>query len=302
MATLQYADLPKRDAAHYSRAIMNPYIYDPNVPAAALGAATTILLSLILTYQYIRHRSYFFWTAQIGILMSTTGFISRLISATNEHAELPFLLAFTTILLAPSFLAAACYTAFSRVVWFSCPPHALRPRTLWVHPAYITPTFVAADLASFVVQLAAAAALARHYAHDTDPARSLAATEHKVRAARAVLVAGLVLQLGCYAAFAVVALRYFVLAPRWRADDLGDWAMWRRLSYLINAAAALVTLRAVYRTLEIPLDARSGLLYLQRHEWCFWCFDALPVMLVLLVMVVWHPGRYLPPTDRKSVV
>lgn len=300
-----YGVLPKRGAAHYTRGIINPYIYDPNVPAAAVGAALTIILSLILTYQYIRHRSYFFWAAQIGILMSTVGFVSRLISATDEHADLPFLIGFLMILLAPSFLAAACYTAFSRVVWFSCPPHALSFKTLWVHPQYITPAFVAADLFSFVIQLAGAGALSRHYDLDHDPARTIAETERKLPPARVVLVLGLLLQLGCYMAFAILAMRYFVLSRRWRAADLGDWKMWRRLSYLINFAAALITLRAVYRTIEIPHDRKSGLQYLQQHEWCFWAFDALPILLVLVVMIVWHPGRYLPRTytgDRKSVV
>lgn len=70
--------------------------------------------------------------------------------------------------------------------------------------------------------------------------------------------------------------------------------MFRRLSYFINIAAGLITLRAIYRTLEIPQDKTTGLQYLQQHEWCFWCFDAVPVALVLVVMAVWHPGRYLP--------
>jgi len=276
--------------------VINPYIYDPNIPAAAVGATIIILLSAVLIYQYVRYRSWFFWAAIIGVLMETVGFACRLDSATDEHHDLPFLIAFLMILLAPSFLAAACYTAFSRVVWFSCPAHALSFKTLWCFPRYITPTFVIFDMISFVIQLAGAGAISRNYDIDHSPGRTIEAVEKKVLSGRIVLILGLILQLSCYMAFAIIAMRYFFISKRWRSSDLGDWKMWRRLSYLINIAAGLITLRAIYRTMEIPHDKETGLMYLQRNEWCFWCFDALPIVLVLAVMAMWHPGKFLPRT------
>jgi hypothetical protein len=299
---LDFFDVLNRNIYHtyanlsVARGVINPYIYDPNVPAAAVGATIIILLSSILIYQYVRYRSYFFWAAIIGVLMETVGFICRLDSATDEHHDLPFLIAFVMILLAPSFLAAACYTAFSRVVWFSCPAHALSFKTLWCFPRYITPTFVTLDMISFVIQLAGAGAISRNYDIDRSPDRTIEAVEKTVLSGRIVLILGLILQLGCYMAFAIIAMRYFFISKRWREADLGDWKMWRRLSYLINIAAGLITLRAIYRTMEIPHDKETGLMYLQRNEWCFWCFDALPIVLVLVVMVVWHPGKFLPRT------
>ncbi|KAF2682055.1 hypothetical protein K458DRAFT_433049 [Lentithecium fluviatile CBS 122367] len=295
-STLQYGQLPKREAAHYTHGIINPYIYDPNIPAAAVGATIIILLSTLLIYQYVRYRSWFFWAVIIAVAMETTGFISRLVSATDEQKDLPFLIAFLMILLAPSFLAAACYTAFSRVVWFSCPKHALSFKTLWCFPRYITPTFVIFDLFSFVIQLAGAGAISRNYDLDRDPGRTIGSSEKRVLSGRIILILGLILQLSCYMAFAIIAMRYFFISKQWRSSDLGDWKMWRRLSYLINIAAGLITLRAIFRTLEIPHDKETGLLYLGRNEWCFWCFDALPIVLVLVVMIVWHPGRFLPRT------
>lgn len=146
---------------------MNPFIYDPNVPAAAVGTTIIVILSSILIYQYFRYRSWFFWTALIGILMSTIGYVCRLVSALDEERTNPFLVAFLMILLAPSFLAAACYTAFSRIVWFSCPPHALNFKTLWCFPRYITPTFVIFDLFSFVIQLAGASTVSHAYEYDS---------------------------------------------------------------------------------------------------------------------------------------
>lgn len=277
-----------------ARGVINPYIYDPNIPVAIVGATAVLLLSSILIYQYFRHRSWFFWAAVIGVLMEAMGFCCRLVSATDEHNEAPFLIAFLLILLAPSFLAAACYTAFSRVVWFSCPTHALSFKKLWCFPRYITATFVAFDLFSFVVQLAGASTICRQYDHDDSSLRSIESSERKMAAGRVILVLGLILQLSCYMAFAITAMRYFVISLHWRDHDLGDWKMWRRLSYFINVAAGLITLRAIYRTMEIPLDKDTGLQFLQKHEWCFWCFDAVPIMLVLAVMAVWHPGRYLP--------
>jgi len=226
--------------------------------------------------------------------MSTIGYVSRLASALDEDKTIPFLIAFLMILLAPSFLAAACYTAFSRVVWFSCPTHALNFKTLWCFPRWITPTFVIFDLFSFVIQLAGASTISRAYDHDASPQRSIEAAERRATAGRVILILGLILQLSCYMAFAIISMRYFIISLHWKSEDLGDWHMFRRLSYLINIAAGLITVRAIYRTLEIPHDKTSGLKYLQKNEWCFWCFDAVPVALVLVVMAVWHPGRYLP--------
>lgn len=287
---------------HPAKGLINPYIYDPNIPAAIVGAIVIPLLSAVLIYQYFRYRSWFFWAAVIGVLMETIGFISRLVSAKDEHNDLPFLIAFLMILLAPSFLAAACYTAFSRVVWFSCPAHALSFKALWCFPRWITPTFVIFDLFSFVIQLVGASQISNSYDHDDSPLRSIEESEKKMVAGRVILVLGLILQLSCYLTFAIIALRYFVISLHWRANDLGDWKMWRRLSWMINIAAGLITLRAIYRTMEIPLDKGSGLRYLQQHEWCFWCFDALPIAAVLVVMAVWHPGRYLPRTYTSWVL
>jgi hypothetical protein len=277
-------------------AVINPYIYDPSIPIAAVGAALFPLLSAFVVYQYFRYRSWFFWAAIIGVVMEAVGFLCRIISATDEHKDLPFLISFLMILLAPSFLAAACYTVFSRVVWFSCPTEALRFKTLWCFPRYITPTFVIFDLLSFLIQLIGGGLISRSYDHDDSYDRSIEESEKKVLSGRVILVLGLILQLSCYGSFAVIAVRYFIISRKWREDDLGDWKMWRKLSWMINIAAGLITLRAIYRTMEIPHDKETGLRYLQSHEWCFWVFDALPIFTTLLVFAIFHPGRYLPRT------
>ncbi|KAF1994439.1 hypothetical protein P154DRAFT_31458 [Amniculicola lignicola CBS 123094] len=288
-----YLELPKR-AVQYRHGVLNPYIYDPSIPLAIVGAVIFPLISAFLIYQYVRYRSWFFWAAIIGVIMEMAGFICRIISATDEHKDLPFLISFLMILLAPSFLAAACYTAFSRVVWFSCPSHALSFKTLWCFPRWITPTFVIFDLFSFMVQFIGASLISHSYDVDSTQGRNIGESEKKMTPGRVILVLGLVLQMSCFLSFAVIAIRYFVISRAFRADDLGDWKMWRKLSWMINIAAALITLRAIYRIVEIPHDRESGLQYLSRHEWCFWTFDALPILATLLVFALFHPGRYLP--------
>ncbi|KAF2020051.1 hypothetical protein BU24DRAFT_132685 [Aaosphaeria arxii CBS 175.79] len=293
-SSLQYAQIERRNGGHFAHAVLNPYIYDPSIPLAIVGAIIFPVLSAYILYQYIRHRSWFWWAAVIGVLMETMGFISRLVSATDEHNDLPFLIAFVTILLAPSFLAAACYTAFSRVVWFSCPTESLSFQRLWCFPRWITPTFVIFDLVSFAIQLIGAGLISRHYDRDPSHDRNIEKAESNTQSGRVILVLGLILQMSCFASFAVIAVRYFFISRQWRCDDLGDWRMWRRLSWMINVAAGLIAVRAIYRTMEIPHDKGSGLQYLQSHEWCFWVFDAFPIFLTLVVFAVWHPGRYLP--------
>ncbi|KAF2750383.1 hypothetical protein M011DRAFT_456278 [Sporormia fimetaria CBS 119925] len=291
----EHAALAKR-AARLTNGFLNPYIYDPNHPLAIVGVIVVPLISAFLVYQYFRYRSWFFWAATIGVLMETVGFVGRVASAYNEHKDPPFLVAFLMILLAPSFLAAACYTAFSRVVWFSCPTHALSFKTLWCFPRWITPTFVTVDLISFLIQLIGGSLISKSYDHDSSRDRTIQTSERKLFSGRLILILGLIIQMSCFASFAVIAVRYAVISRKWREADLGDWAMWRRLSWMINGAACLITLRAVYRIVEIPHDKNTGFKYLQAHEWCFWVFDALPILATLVVFAVWHPGRYLPRT------
>jgi hypothetical protein len=277
-----------------AQSFLNPYIYDPSIPIAIVGAIIIPLISFFLVYQYIRYRSWFFWAALIGVLMESVGFICRAVSTSDEQHDLPFLISFLMILLAPSFLAAACYTAFSRVVWFSCPTHALSFKTLWCFPRWITPTFVIFDLLSFLIQLVGAGQISHSYDHDSTYDRSIEGSEKKVTSGRIILVLGLIMQMSCFLTFSIIAIRYFVISRAWREDDLGDWKMWRKLSWMITIVAGLITLRAIYRTIEIPHDKDTGLKYLQSHEWCFWVFDALPILLTLIVFACFHPGRYLP--------
>jgi hypothetical protein len=227
--------------------------------------------------------------------MLSLGFICRLVSAYDEAKEAPFLVSWLMVLLAPSFLAAACYTAFSRVVWFSCPAHALTFRTLWCFPRWITPTFVIFDLFSFLIQLVGASQISRRYNNEAAGARTITSSEREALPGRIILILGLVLQMLCFLTFSLISIRYFYISShRWSAHDLGDMKLWRKLSYTINLSSVLIALRAVYRIMEIPHDRDYGLRYLQNHEWCFWVFDAAPIMAVLVVFAVWHPGRYLP--------
>jgi hypothetical protein len=290
------ANLLVRRLTSTAHHFLNPYIYDPSVPLAITGTVLIILITAFSIYQYTRHRSWFFWAAIIAMLMLILGHICRLISALDEQQDLPFLISWLMILLAPSFLAASCYTAFSRVVWFSCPPDALNFKTLWCFPRWITPTFVSFDLFSFVIQLIGASQIGRQYDHDDNRDRTIESSEIKALPGRVILILGLVLQMLCFVTFSVISCRYFYISRHWRALDLGDMKLWRKLSYTINLSSIIIALRAIYRTMEIPHDQDYGLKYLTRHEWCFWVFDAVPILLVLMVFAVWHPGRYLPRT------
>jgi len=295
LAVARSVDLPpNRTAARHVHSVINPYIYDPSEALAIIGCVLVVIISAFSCYQFVRHRSWFFWTAVIGVLMLSLGFINRLVSASDESEDNPFLVAWLMILLAPSFLAAACYTAFSRVVWFSCPAYALNFKTLWCFPRWITPTFVVFDLLSFVIQLVGASQISRQYDQDKDPSRSIESSERKALPGRIVLVLGLASQMVCFITFSIISMRYFFISRDWRALDLGDMKLWRKLSYTINVSSAIIALRAIYRTIEIPHDKNYGLRYLQSHEWCFWTFDAVPIMAVLVVFALWHPGRYLP--------
>lgn len=144
--------------------------------------------------------------------------------------------------LAPSFMAAACYATFGRLLWWVTPPESHNIRTLWCPSRFVTPLFVAFDIGSFLIQLLGAGAVGTAYA-----SKSLSGTErhNKIQSGIAALKLGFTLQLICFGLFIVIGARFLYVSRCWTGKPLRYTApaqhKWARLNWAINAATLAIT-------------------------------------------------------------
>lgn len=132
-------------------------------------------------------------------------------------------------------MAAACYMTFGRIVWCITPPSERRFERLWVAPRWITPVFVASDITAFLIQLLGVGAVGAA-ATEKPP------NQQKLRNGYRVLKFGLVIQLLCFALFAIVGFRFLVISRGWMVKlGSGPRRPWRRLLYATNVCATLIT-------------------------------------------------------------
>ncbi|KAF1997540.1 hypothetical protein P154DRAFT_496760 [Amniculicola lignicola CBS 123094] len=287
----------------------SPYLYKPSVVIAVIGVVLFTGVSLVLFYQFVKHRTWFLWALVIGMGMECFGFLLRAFSAKDVLKVLPFLGSYLFILLAPSFLAASCYGAFGRVLWFATPSSARNFRTLWVPPRWITPVFVTFDLFSFLIQLFGGAKAASGIASAGEDA-SKEELAKKIESGKNILLVGLSLQLACFGLFAIIGGRFLWVSRKWVVQGPegkvtgATGRQWRSMNWAINGAATLITLRAFYRIFAEQNDTN----FFARHEWAFWLLDALPIFATLVLFAAYHPGRILPQQyirlrlDRKAII
>ncbi|KAF1973978.1 hypothetical protein BU23DRAFT_638528 [Bimuria novae-zelandiae CBS 107.79] len=244
----------------------SPYIYLPNVPLAVTSAIAFTLVTVVHTWLFVRGKTWFFWAMLVGALMECIGFVARAISAGNLTEPYSFVVGYLMIILAPSFIAAACYITFVRIVWSIVPIENRNFKTIWVPPRFLTLIFVLFDLGSFSIQFIGASAIAAAYSD-----KKLSAKENgdKSRSGMSTLRFGLVL----YMRFLVVSRSWIGKPLRYGTPSV----KWTRLNWTVIVAATVIMLRAVYRMLEFTGNHDSPS-YLQSHEWPFWVLDALPML------------------------
>jgi hypothetical protein len=75
-----------------------------------------------------------------------------------------------------------------------------------------------------------------------------------------------------------------------RIDGAWRGESWRPLLYTLYALLLLITIRIIYRLVEL-----SGGVYtsLPMHEAYFYVLEATPMFIACLMLNIWHPGRFL---------
>ncbi|KAF2689013.1 RTA1-domain-containing protein [Lentithecium fluviatile CBS 122367] len=276
----------------------SPYIYEPTLWLVAVATVVFSLVTGAHIWFFVRGRTWFFWAMLVGALMEVAGFISRTISSSDWSNVYAFLGQYLALVLAPSFVAAACYVVFGRIVWWVTPTERRNFRTLWCPPRYVSLFFIAFDIGSFCIQFMGASAAASAV---TDDKLSEEERREKSERGRSIMRVGLVLQLLCFMLFAVIGTRFIIISRRWAGTPPRygrPYVRWERLNWAVNAAATLILIRTVYRMFEFSkVDGASN--YVLANEWLFWVLEGLPMLIALILLVVFHPHFYLPEEMRS---
>ncbi|KAH9210276.1 RTA1 like protein-domain-containing protein [Leptodontidium sp. 2 PMI_412] len=271
----------------------SPFGYNASFPLAIVGAILFCLVGIIHFYQFFRYQTYCFYPMLLALIMEMAGFISRVYSIHHTTVLSPFLISYITIILAPSFIAAACYIVFGRVIWLVTPHDWRGLRSLWVPARWITPIFVTLDLLSFLIQLAGLGSVASAHNPDISPQES----QKRLDSGISTLRTGLIVQLLGFGIFTIIGARFIFVSRKWKSDWPEDGGRWLKLAWAINISCALIILRAIYRVIEFTGTQGQGS-YFERYEWPFWVFDVLIVLSVFTISIIVHPGRYLPSPYR----
>ncbi|ETI20059.1 hypothetical protein G647_09074 [Cladophialophora carrionii CBS 160.54] len=244
------------------------YGYVPSLALGILGVVLFVIALFAHVWLLIRHRTWYFSTVVVGLVMEIVGYAFRLLaSQRNPYAVSYFVAQYFCIVVAPVFFSAAVYTIISVMIGVVGRKYApLSPRViLWV--------FIVCDVVATVVQITGAALVGRAYSDQEDPDTP-----------NNILLAGLAFQV---LSFAVFVLCFWVFV--YRARKVMETGL-RVFSAAVMVATIAVYLRTCFRLAE---TAEGLLEYLSTHELFFGCLEFLPIVFAVYVLIWWHPGRWL---------
>lgn len=269
------AVLDKLSNDAWARAVFG---YRPSEAAAWAAMAVFAALSACNAFITARTRApgtrYLYWIPFSGA-MEAVGYILRVLTVQRRDRHL-LIGAAVLLVLPPIPLAVINYVAVGKLM-----------RATGVHfgrlqPQHVARLFLASDVICLVVQGQGATML-------TGTGFGSAA------AGKAVILAGLVLQLGFFSAFVVLALAL----QRSAAARLARVPALRRVFGVLYATVTLLYTRNVSRAVEFAqMTDRAA--YTTTHEWLFYVFNAIAIAAVVALYTVWHFAALLPSDDALS--
>lgn len=206
-------------------------------------------------------------------LLLTAGFALREVGAFN-YTNVDILIANTVLIMSgPPVYAAINYLVLSRVLYYV-------PYLSPIHPGRVLTTFLAADSLCEILIGNGASRMVN---------TSLSQTERTV--GEDMVKAALILQACLFMLFVLLAVTFQIRASR-RGVLRKNL---RTVLTVMYISCTIVTARCIYRIVEFFLGYTG---YVYTHEPFLWVFEA-SIMFVNTVMLnIWHPGRYLPHSNK----
>lgn len=270
---------PKPQANTPTSAPIIIYGYLPSFPLA-LFATLLFLLSLLLhTVQLLHHRTLYFATIPIALLLEVLGYIFRCLSARQDpYSVIWFVLQYFFIVTAPVFLSAGIYAVLSVLI------NRVGRQYSPLKPKVVLGVFISSDAVMTVVQIVGAAMIGAAESKNRNP-----------NTGKNILLAGLCIQV--FSFFVFLGLLSVFLKRSWKVLS-GKRGKRGKRGFIVTfvLATLLVYLRTCFRLAEVAQGVKK---YLFTHEDYFACLEFAPIAGAMVLFNVWHPGRCLKKDDAE---
>lgn len=266
------------------------YGYVPNLTSNSVLAIIFTICTLGQAGLAVRYRVWGFgFAATTGCLLECLGYVGRVMLHNNIWNRGAFALQLVTLIVAPSFLAAAIYLTLKHMVRrFGSQYSHLRPVLyVWM--------FVSSDVACIALQ-----AIGGGIAAGADNKDTINIGNNMIIAGLAIQVAvmGICVLLASDFAFNVRKGRVVSKRPQETTHEVETSTKAFR-SYLSFTCLAFLTIfiRSVYRVPEFASGWGSGLM---RNELDFMLLDGMMIAIAAAAMTVAHPGLFFPAMSWKG--
>ncbi|KAK3678427.1 hypothetical protein LTR78_001724 [Recurvomyces mirabilis] len=245
-----------------------------------------ILLTALGSYQiyqsFFRYKwRYFGGTITWATTVWISGFICRIISIYHDQDIGLYIAGYVLILMGPPLYAASEYFILGRLMAY-LPYHAP------MHPGRVLSTFF---LLSTVVEVLTANGASRSAGKNR--------TISQRQVGLALLKAALIVQCFIEALFFSLVVTMERRCRRAKAFPRKV----RVICYVLYLTSFMMLVRCIVRTIGgfedskcDPEDPLCG--YITLHEWVMYVFEIANITLFVIVLAVFHPGRFLPQTDK----
>ncbi|KAJ4988411.1 RTA1 like protein [Stagonosporopsis vannaccii] len=281
------------------------YRYYPSQVAAIIFVVLFALTTMLHIFQLVKKRTWYFIPLVVGglckVYIETIGFVGRVLSKDDIWALGPFIMQSLLILVAPALFAASIYIILGRIILMVDGERYSMIRQKW-----LTKTFVAGDVLSFLMQGSGGGIMAM-------------GTLNSMELGEKIIIGGLFVQLIFFSLFVCVAgdfhrrlMKEIPIKKRYtpgalfrktrhnRIDSsntpiaavLSCEAVhelpWKRHLYVLYATSALILVRSIFRVIEY-IQGNAG--YLLSHEVYLYIFDATLMFLVMALFNWVHPSE-----------
>ncbi|KAK0727153.1 RTA1 like protein-domain-containing protein [Lasiosphaeria miniovina] len=259
--------------------IDNSYSYWPTLGA---GIAFDVLFGIALIGHLIQFARFRKWTSilfALGAATEAIGWAGRTWSAKCPYNRDAFLMQITTLIIAPTFFAAALYVLLHNLIT------RLGRETSMLSPRMYAIVFCTCDVISLVVQ-AVGGAMASQAADSID-GNTAPGTN--------TMVAGIAFQLFTMSIFAVFVVDFLRRVQRISRRGPGEKrALLTRPIRLVLVAVfisfIMIYVRSIYRTIELAQGWTGNLI---THEGYFIGLDATLMFIAVAVFLVFDPASLL---------
>lgn len=256
--------------------------YKPVKALPMLFAVIFLTCSAVMIYQCIAKYAWkrYTFTMCFTCAVWAAGFGCRMVSIYKDENVDIFIAQYVLLFLGPPLFAGAEYFILGRVL-------AYVPYHTPIHPGRVLSTFIFLDA---VVEALAANGATTGATAKTVNVRNSGLTR---------MLVSLILQ-------AVLEVLFFSLVAlvetRCRKAKLFPRNI-QIICYLLYITSFMMLVRCIFRIVEgiqtrnCPLDAsRCGAV--DQHEWFFYVFEVANISIFVILLVIFPPGKYLPPNDK----